>query len=77
MVGWGTTSEDGDTSGVLREAHLDVLPPKSCLEAYKADFNPSEMICAGRPEGGADACQVKNSEKREGGNKWKKEEISE
>ena len=58
VVGWGATSEDGDISSVLKEAELDVLPKWSCIDAYSSSFNPSKMICAGKLDGTADACQV-------------------
>lgn len=61
VVGWGTTTEDGNISSQLKEAELDVLPKESCMNAYFSNFKPSKMICAGKLNGVADACQVKNS----------------
>ena len=58
MLGWGTISENGSISGLLQGAKLDVMHPKFCSDAYPINFNPSKMVCAGKPEGGADACQV-------------------
>ncbi|MEV0638685.1 serine protease [Streptomyces sp. NPDC050619] len=58
ILGWGTTSEEQDeTTGELREANVDVLPNSACAAAYQGDYKSGKMICAGKPEGGVDACK--------------------
>lgn len=54
VIGWGTTREDGSTSGVLREVEVNVVDSAKCGETYELTEN---MICAGVTEGGKDSCQ--------------------
>jgi len=56
IVGFGTTSEGGDTADVLQEASVPVTTDAYCAGAYD-DFDASTMVCAGFPEGGVDTCQ--------------------
>ncbi|MFF9808191.1 S1 family peptidase [Streptomyces coeruleorubidus] len=57
IIGWGTTSEDQEeTPGDLRQAKIRIQPGAACTAAYQGDYNPGNMTCAGRPEGGVDAC---------------------
>jgi secreted trypsin-like serine protease len=56
IVGWGTTSEGGDTPSVLQEANVPVTTDTYCSGAY-SDFDATTMICAGFPQGGVDTCQ--------------------
>ncbi|MFI9816093.1 serine protease [Saccharothrix variisporea] len=56
VLGWGRTTEGGQTSDVLREVDVPVLSNKDCHEAYD-QYNKIAMFCAGFPEGGKDACQ--------------------
>src|SRR5262245_37701116 len=56
IVGWGTTSEGGDTPSVLQEANVPITTDAYCSGAY-SDFDATTMICAGFPQGGVDTCQ--------------------
>ncbi|MEU1276622.1 serine protease [Streptomyces sp. NPDC005799] len=57
IVGWGTTSEETEeTTGALREANVDVLHNSDCQRAYPGDYASGKMVCAGKQEGGVDAC---------------------
>jgi trypsin len=56
IVGWGTTSEGGDTPGTLQEAQVPITTDAYCAGAY-SDFDPQTMVCAGFPQGGVDTCQ--------------------
>ena len=56
IVGFGTTSEGGDTADTLQEAQVPITTDAYCSGAYD-DFDASTMVCAGFPEGGVDTCQ--------------------
>jgi secreted trypsin-like serine protease len=56
IVGWGVTSEGGDTPERLQEAQVPITTDAYCAGAY-SDFDPATMVCAGFPEGGVDTCQ--------------------
>jgi secreted trypsin-like serine protease len=56
IVGFGTTSEGGDTADTLQEAQVPVTTDAYCAGAYD-DFDPQTMVCAGFPQGGVDTCQ--------------------
>ena len=56
IVGWGATSEGGDTPDNLQEAQVPITTDAYCGGAY-SDFDPATMVCAGFPEGGVDTCQ--------------------
>jgi secreted trypsin-like serine protease len=56
IVGWGTTSEGGDTPDTLQEAQVPVTTDATCASAYDG-FDPQTMLCAGFPQGGVDTCQ--------------------
>jgi trypsin len=56
IVGWGTTSEGGNTPSHLQEAQVPITTDAYCGGAY-SDFDPKTMICAGFPQGGTDTCQ--------------------
>lgn len=47
--------------GVLKQAGILVISSLTCNSPdwYGNDFDASTMICAGYPEGGHDACQVR------------------
>lgn len=57
VYGWGTTSEGGQASDVLRSAEVPLVGDERCGEAYGGDFDARAMVCAGLPEGGVDSCQ--------------------
>ena len=56
IVGWGTTSEGGDTPDWLQEAEVPITTDAYCADAYD-EFDATSMVCAGFPEGGVDTCQ--------------------
>jgi secreted trypsin-like serine protease len=56
IVGWGTTSEGGDTPDTLQKAQVPITTDAYCAGAY-SDFDPVTMVCAGFPQGGVDTCQ--------------------
>ena len=47
----------GFVSNVLQEVSVPILTNANCAEVY-GDWITSNMICAGKKEGGKDACQV-------------------
>lgn len=55
LFGWGFTREDGHPSPVLQRAELPLVSDAECADAYEA-YDPDEMVCAGYPQGGVDAC---------------------
>ncbi len=67
VVGWGLTSEDApEISFDLRQVDVPLVTDSVCVDAYPVidfygfftvGFDPLTMICAGVPQGGADACQ--------------------
>jgi secreted trypsin-like serine protease len=56
IVGWGATSEGGDTPDTLQEAQVPVTTDAYCAGAY-SEFDARTMLCAGFPQGGVDTCQ--------------------
>ncbi|NXU54163.1 TMPSC protease, partial [Turnix velox] len=56
--GWGRTGEQGDTSDVLKEAKVEIIPYSHCNSSgsYGGLLNEN-MLCAGSRLGGIDACQ--------------------
>jgi secreted trypsin-like serine protease len=55
-IGYGATSEGGQTSPVLREVKLPILTDTECLLAYPSA--PVTALCAGYAhDGGKDTCQ--------------------
>ena len=56
IVGWGATSEGGNTPDTLQEAQVPITTDSYCAGAY-SEFDPKTMICAGFPQGGVDTCQ--------------------
>lgn len=57
IAGWGTTSENGDESTVLKKAKVPILSNNRC-KATGLKGITSNMLCAGRVnKGGIDSCQ--------------------
>ena len=58
VTGWGTTSEGGDTSRVLRKASVPYADNEVCNApaAYNGAIRQG-MMCAGYRDGGVDSCQ--------------------
>ncbi|GAB3729880.1 serine protease [Amycolatopsis oliviviridis] len=56
VLGWGRVADGGARSDYLRSAVVPVVSDKTCRTVYSG-YDPSDMVCAGYPEGGVDACQ--------------------
>ena len=54
VTGWGTTSEDGDSSKTLQEVRIPYVKNDVCMKNVEITDN---MVCAGLKEGGKDSCQ--------------------
>lgn len=57
VYGWGSTTEGGPASTVLREATVPLRHDQDCSHDYGNQFASGAMVCAGRPQGGVDSCQ--------------------
>jgi len=58
VTGWGTTSEGGSISQVLREVQIPVTTDAFCKGAYGNAAITPRMVCAYQaPNGGKDSCQ--------------------
>ncbi|MGP3966579.1 S1 family peptidase [Streptomyces sp. 6N223] len=57
ILGWGTTSEGGQSSDELLTAEVPTVSDEECSNAYGSSYVASDMVCAGLPEGGVDTCQ--------------------
>jgi trypsin len=55
VLGWGYTDENGPPSHLLQEAEVPLRSDSDCFGTYP-QYDPEEMVCAGYPEGGRDAC---------------------
>ena len=55
IIGWGTTSEMGNPSNVLREVSVPIVSQAMCTRVY-GDEVTENMICAGLAKGGKDSC---------------------
>lgn len=55
IYGWGRTGEHEPASPTLRSVDVPVMPGSECQRAYP-EFSPRAMFCAGKPQGGPDAC---------------------
>jgi len=56
-AGWGTTSESGSISAVLRQVTVPIVARATCQSQYGSSSITTNMICAGLTAGGVDACQ--------------------
>ncbi|GAB6032950.1 Mannan-binding lectin serine protease 1 [Chamberlinius hualienensis] len=57
VIGWGKLSEGGQSTSILRETTLPILPNVECQRAYGFSVVNNNMICAGQLDGSKDACQ--------------------
>lgn len=55
-LGWGATSEGGETSDTLKQVTVPVTSDQTCSSAYP-EYKSDAMVCAGVEEGGKDSCQ--------------------
>ena len=56
VSGWGKLSEGGDSPTVLHSVTLPGMTNSKCNQDYPNSIT-SNMLCAGQPSGGIDACQ--------------------
>ena len=56
VIGWGRVEEGGNASAVLRQVEIPIVSNETCQQSYPNGIT-SNMICAGREEGGKDSCQ--------------------
>jgi secreted trypsin-like serine protease len=57
VSGWGTTSESGSLSTLLRKVTVPIVTDAVCRQAYGSSDIVDSMICAGFTSGGRDSCQ--------------------
>lgn len=57
IAGWGTTSESGLGSALLRSVDVPIIAPAACAAAPFSEAVATPALCAGFVEGGRDACQ--------------------
>lgn len=55
VLGWGYTDENGPSSPVLQETDVPLRSDSDCSGIYPK-YDAGEMVCAGHPGGGRDAC---------------------
>ncbi|MFI0453123.1 trypsin-like serine protease [Actinomadura sp. 6N118] len=55
IAGWGNTTPDGGTTGVLHAAKVPTVSDARCTEAYGSDF-PGIVCASDRADGGVDSC---------------------
>ena len=55
VTGWGTTTEGGQVSDIVRKARVPIMSDAVCSQAYRGQLYPDVMLCAGKD--GIDACQ--------------------
>ena len=56
VIGFGDTSDGGDTSDILLEVDVDTFSDVFCDNLYRV-YDPKTMVCAGAEAGGRDSCQ--------------------
>jgi len=60
VMGWGTTTYEGNPSSLLLQVNLQIIDQSQCKAAY-ANVENAEitnvMLCSGTPTGGKDSCQ--------------------
>ena len=56
IAGFGLTEEDGEAAEQMQRAQVPIQSDPDCAEAYP-DYDQTEMLCAGFPQGGTDTCQ--------------------
>lgn len=60
VTGWGSTSEGGEISEILKEALVPVIDDGTCAQPAvngSVGFSAETMFCAGHLAGGTDSCQ--------------------
>lgn len=56
VLGWGRTGEGEAQSAHLMKVDVPITTDEYCAKAYRENFQPDGMVCAGLDEGGKDAC---------------------
>ncbi|KAA2258552.1 serine protease [Solihabitans fulvus] len=57
-LGWGRTSESGNTSRYLMAVTVPLVADADCSNSYPTQYVPAKMVCAGYVvKGGKDTCQ--------------------
>lgn len=59
VTGWGRVSETESTSSQLQVVSVPLVSLDECKADYGSTTVTDRMVCAGYPEGGKDACQVR------------------
>lgn len=59
ITGWGALTEGGSSPSQLQAVRVPVVSLAECRAAYGTSRVTERMMCAGVPEGGVDACQVR------------------
>lgn len=67
VMGWGWDNEnfvDGNRPEILQKASVNVISNERCQKSYQENNKQNKIIetqlCAGRLQGGVDACWVSN-----------------
>ena len=56
IAGFGLVEEDGESPEQMQRAQVPIQSDPACANAYP-DYDQTEMLCAGFPQGGTDTCQ--------------------
>lgn len=59
VTGWGALREGGSSPTQLQVVEVPLVSLEDCRSAYGTNAITDRMVCAGFPEGGKDACQVR------------------
>merc|ERR1712141_452101 len=54
VAGWGTLSYGGEMAIELKQVNKPIKPDDTCAMRYPMEFDASNMMCAGEPQGGVD-----------------------
>lgn len=57
VSGWGATKEEGEPSDTLQKATVPIMTDDDCKSIFGATEIDVCMICAGKVDGGIDACE--------------------
>ena len=57
VIGWGRLAEFGESSKTLQKVNVKIISNKVCEYMYDPIEVTKQMLCAGTPKGGRDACQ--------------------
>jgi secreted trypsin-like serine protease len=57
VTGWGNTSDGGNTSDVLKQVNLPIIPNETCSMQYGGGITDNMLCAGGSAQGGEDSCQ--------------------